>query len=937
MNKKLLIVLAIVLGGSFLYYQSTKETEVELLRKKYSKFLKNNPLKKFENLSKKERLAFGLTPNKYLERMWVLSANPALGRPTPEKLSSLYEKLKSERGLKRAPGDGTDNAWVERGPNNVGGRTRTVFFDPNDTTNETVFAGGVSGGLWKNTNISNSSSTWTRVEGLDNFSISCYAIDPNNSNIWYIGTGESYTGSQAVGNGIYKTTDGGASWTRVLSSSGETDTSNASQYLVPGIHYVNDIIVRDKDGNSATTNDSEVFAAVASAGYGGNNPSTFLGIREFGLYKSTDNGTNWSWLSPSLPQIPGETEGTLGALYAPNDLELGADNTLWMSSINSVFGNGGGTILKSIDGVDFTIEHTIADGLRTEIATSKTNPGTVYALARISGAGPVLVKTTDGFVTPNTVNLPLDPDGSVTDEDFTRNQAFYDLVVEVDPTDDSKIYVSGINAHRSDMNDITGAPIWKTISYWSSFWSKEKPGSEIHADHHALEFKPSNSNQGVFGTDGGVYYTTDFSDAIEGTNVHSAQARNNGFNTTQFYTVGVAPTTAFPGEGDYFLAGAQDNGTQLITNAVAGQNSSTDVSGGDGAYSFFDQDGTDKYYITNYVYNQSIRLFDYTTSTFTTIASEDSALTNGDFINVEELDSQLNVLYSNYSSGTNYIIRRYAGLPAGPITTFDLKNLLFDGAPTAMKASPRSSNLLVGTENGKVLKVSGTSPFVIWTDLSDAAFVGSVSDIEFGETDNDIFVTFLNYGVQSVWFSNDAGVTWSAKEGDLPDIPVKTILQNPLNRKEVIVGTDLGIWKTADFSVSSPSWTQSYNGMSSVKITDLDLRDDNMVFAATYGRGVFSGQFTAATASVEDVLAGTQVFAIYPTVSKGDFTLQAKSSLGKTKMTVFSLTGQQVFAKEVDFTANGKQAVSVNLNAGVYIVNIVDENNKKSSSKIIIE
>jgi hypothetical protein len=937
MKKKILFILAIVLSGAFFYMKSSRESEVELLRKKHSEFLKNHPFKNVEKLSKKERFAMGSPPNNYLERMWVLQANPALGRPTPEKLSTLYEELKADNSSERVPGDGADNSWVERGPNNVGGRTRTVFFDPNDPTNETVFAGGVSGGLWKNTNISNANSIWTRIEDLDNFSISCYTIDPNNSNIWYLGTGESYTSGDAIGNGVYRTTNGGVNWTRVLSSSGATDTSNA-QYTVPGIYYVNDIIVRDKDGNSATADDSEVFVGVASSFYrdGGNSPSTFLGVRAFGLYKSTNNGSDWTWMSPDLPEIPEQDTNTYGALYAPNDFELGADNVLWMSSTRSVFGNGGGTILKSVDGTTFTVEHTIADGARTELATSKVNAGTIFGLASVSGGNPILVKTTDGFATEGiNVNLPIDPDGSVTDADFTRGQSGYDLVIEVDPSNDAILYVGGINGHRSGVNDPGGNPVWETITYWSAGWSTTRPGSEVHADHHALEFKPSNTNQGVFGTDGGVSYTTDFSDAAEGNNAASAENRNNGLNITQFYTIGVAPTSAFPDEGDYFLAGAQDNGTQLIANASAGQNASTDVSGGDGAYSFFDQDGTEKYYITNYVYNQSITVYNYATGSQTSIANESDS--NGDFINVEELDSQLNVLYSNYSSGENSIIRRYAGLPDGPITFTDMTDDLFDASPTAMKASPRTSELLVGTENGKLLKVSGTMPFLVWSDISNAGFLGSVSDIEFGETDNDIFVTFHNYGVQNVWYSNDGGTSWLAKEGDFPDIPVKAILQNPINLKEVIIGTDLGVWKTTDFSVDSPEWTQSYSGMNSVKVTDLDLRDDNMVFAATYGRGVFSGRFTAATASVEDVLSGNNAFTIYPTVSKGDFTLQAKSSLGLTKMSVFSISGKQVYTKEIDFTLNGKQQVSLKLNTGLYIVNIIDENNKKTSRKIVIE
>ena len=77
----------------------------------------------------------------------------------------------------------------------------------------------------------------------------------------------------------------------------------------------------------------------------------------------------------------------------------------------------------------------------------------------------------------------------------------------------------------------------------------------------------------------------------------------------------------------------------------------------------------------------------------------------------------------------------------------------------------------------------------------------------------------------------------------MPDLPVRTILQNPLISNEVIIGTDLGVWFTKNFSDASPNWSQAYNGMSNVRITDLDLRDDFKVFAGTYGRGIFSSKF----------------------------------------------------------------------------------------------
>jgi photosystem II stability/assembly factor-like uncharacterized protein/HSP20 family molecular chaperone IbpA len=107
-------------------------------------------------------------------------------------------------------------------------------------------------------------------------------------------------------------------------------------------------------------------------------------------------------------------------------------------------------------------------------------------------------------------------------------------------------------------------------------------------------------------------------------------------------------------------------------------------------------------------------------------------------------------------------------------------------------------------------------------------------------------------------------------------------------------------------------------------------------FTNSYGWAIRSIN-KEATASVEEVLAGLKAFTIYPTVSNGNFTIQAKNELGKAKMNIFDIRGREVFKKQVDFSVNEKQSISVNLKAGVYFVNISRENNKTSSRKIIIE
>ncbi|MEE9406835.1 MAG: PA domain-containing protein [Polaribacter sp.] len=1059
MKKKLLFSLLAIMGIALLYNVSTQETEVEKVRKKHAEFLNNHAYNQTMLLSKKDRKAQGLPPNAFFEQEYLSEMNPRTGVTSKTELLQIQKQLNSERALQRTPGDGTDNAWVERGPDNVGGRTRAVIFDPNDATQETVYAGGVSGGLWKNTNISNASASWTQVAIPENLSVSSIAIDPNNSMIWYIGTGESYTGGDVNGNGVWRTTDGGETWTNVFGgvngasvfeanatvtvnspagiagdylavlstafggnlntpmtgnlvlgddgtapnedgctaltnsvqmngniavirrggcpfvdkannaqtagavaviivnnvagnaagqagtdagitipslmvsktdgdaiiaalASGAVNatlsntTGNGSGFNVSnGVQHINDIVVRNNGGTS------EVYVAAAETLYGSATTITLLGRNDYGVYKST-NGTSFNKIDLPL--------NSAGTVYEPNNIKIAADNSVYISTIQDVFGEGGGAIFQSTnaDATTFALKHTVPNGLRTEIALSSQNAGTIYVLAQLRTSAdtdpPIgFYKTSDNFGNIFPVALPNDVDNGIPANDFTRGQAFYNLLVRLDPNDDNVTYLGGIDLFKSP----NGGGFYSQISRWNSTISGGS--SIVHADQHGLTFSGASSTRMVFSNDGGVYFSNDGGTTIE--------ARNKGYNTLQFYTVGVAPTTALA--GDNFLAGAQDNGTQLFLNSNAGVDGSSETQGGDGAYSFFDQDGTDDYYIANYVFNNSINLY-FPGGGSRSINSENPTTGNGDFINQEELDSSLDILYSNYSNATTNIIRRYSNIKAGTVQRNDLTNALMDAEPSAMKVSPYTTNvtkLLVGLKNGKLLKVDNANVFVQWSEITGPGFVGTVSDIEFGATENEIFVTMHNYGVQNIWYSADAGATWSGKEGNLLDMPVKAILQNPLRTEEVIIGTELGVWRTTNFSDASPNWLQSFNGMSNVKVMDLDLRDDNTVFAATFGRGIFSGSFTAAVASVSDVLKGNDVFTVYPTVSNGNFTLYGKNDLGKTKVTVFDISGRQVYTSNLDFNANERQAVSINAGAGIYIVNLVDAKGNKASKKIVIE
>ena len=853
MRKTLRLLLFLCIGlmvsvGLYISKTPTTSTENTItdLREKHAKFLENSPFKETIRLSKAERKAKGLPPRQYFEQMWELSFNPATGRLDDGELSALQTKLYQQRikdsKIQRAPGDAVDNPWIERGPNDIGGRTRVMIFDPNDTSNRRVVAGGVSGGLWINNDITSSSSSWTRVTGVPgNLSVTSITIDPRNSNIWYVGTGEQYTAGDVVGNGVYKSTDGGVNWTAVnIPPAGGGDINfNASNLFVSGIYYVNDIIAWD---NGTST---EIFVGVGAHVYGdSSSPTNWLGFQSAGLYRSTNGGSSWNRIE--TPNMQFDFSGVTYH-YIPNDFEVGADNRLWMGTITTpgIGGGGGGRVFSSTNGATWTeaAGSPLPDSNRVEIEASASNPNKLYALTQGVSSPVHIYGTTNGFSSISTLGLPNDADNGIPANDFTRGQAFYDLMIEADPNNDNIVYVGGIDLFRST----NGGSSWSQISKWSN-----NPGLNtlnvplVHADQHAMTFRPGNSNQAVFGTDGGIYYASSLSTASNSST--AIGVRNTNYNVTQYVKAGIGPD----GPGDtsgIFTAGAQDNGTQAFRNAVPGINGSEELSDGDGFYTFVDKDG--EYMIATFVFNVIYRFslpwngLGRRQGGATTLSSDQS---RGDFVNPMDYDSDANRLLTNNSNASQNAIKsiNVAANSNGSIT-----NAALTASPTAFRASPFENNVwMVGLANGSLLRLSGVSNSNATFSTINTPFVGSVSSVRYGATVNDLFVTIHNYGVPSVWYSSDGGANWQNKEGNLPNLPVRDVLQNPLDLNEVILATQLGVWVTTDFNATNPTWSQAFNGMSDASVTSFDYwnisgdNTNNTIIASTYGRGVFTGSFT---------------------------------------------------------------------------------------------
>lgn len=811
---QLFLLGSIFIAGFWGFIQLNEPTSKE----KYIQFLKQHTL--YQTRYDMSPNRYGKTPDKAWEQDFLRTLDPATGKPEPERLVAIHkmvnQKMAKPSGV---PGSGANTQWVERGPNNVAGRTRALMYDPNAVSGNKVWAGGVTGGLWYNNDITSASTSWIKVNDFwDNIAVTCIAYDPTNTQIMYVGTGEGWGTGSSRGGGIWKTTDGGATWNKLGSTN--------------GFFYVNDIVVRNENNNGV------VYAAVDGRFYNG----IFHGSANSGLQRSTNGGTSWSQV---LPNVPSESIN-----FVPADIEIAADNRIWIGTKASIFSandRGGGRVLYSDNGTSFTTSRvsnvTNGDG-RVEVACAPSNANYVYAMVEDQSQVFEILKSTNKGSSWTNLPEPNDDDNGIPANDFSRGQAWYDLILGVDPNNPDRLIAGAINLHMST----NGGSSWSQISKWSNNPNMGvKNYSYVHADQHAITFKPGQSNEVIFGTDGGVFYTNNLTSAA---NANVISARNKDYNITQFYACAMHPSAGV----NYFLTGSQDNGSHAFSSP--GMNSTVEVNGGDGAFCFIDQVNPN-YQITSYIYNT----YDLSTnggSSFNNNIVNDQ--NTGTFINTAAYDSKLGILFS---AKNNSEIWRFSGIK-GSINQSTIAVAGMQTMASALKVSPyptNSTTLFIGTEDGSVFRLTNANNSPTITNITGGNFPnGSVSCIELGASDNEIIVIFSNYGVQSVWYSSNGGSTWQSKEGNLPDMPVRWALINPLNADEVILATEVGVWGTDDFTSPSPTWSSSNSGLANVRVDMLQTRgSDNEVIAATHGRGLFSSSGFAFTGQPSQPVANTSI------------------------------------------------------------------------------
>ena len=741
-----------------------------------------------------------------MKQEFNLTKDPSLNRVPRERLVTAdnYRKQLLQNGAGRYNAAVPGLIWQERGPNVVAGRTRALLFDLTDAGNgyKKVWAGSVGGGLWYTTDITAATPSWVKVDDfMNNLAVTAIVQNPANPLEMYVGTGEGWFNGDAIkGLGIWKSTNGGASWSQLPS------TVNFS--------YVNDLLI------SSTGN---LYASLRSNGGLG------------GIQKSTNGGASWT-------QVLGSP--LLGASADGGDLELAANGDIYATLGNA--NSSGGVYLANIvvngsangnagtwtditpnsTGIITTPSNTWN---RIELASAPSDANIVYGLFEAYNSDDctdieVYNKATNTW-TVKTVPTIIDQGDN---SNFTRAQAWYDLIAAVDPNNANSVYIGGVDALRSD----DGGTVWTQMSTWSLFMATGFTSSQIvHADQHVIAFAPGSSSRAVWGTDGGIYYTANAN--IVSTSKPTYASKNTGYNVTQFYSCAISPTLS-----NYFLAGAQDNGSRKFT--VAGLNNTSSASGGDGGFCHIDQDNNN-IQITSYVYNNYYVSTNGGTS-FTTRSFND----NGSFINPTDYDNTGNILYGGDNAGMYF---RWNDPATAGSSTDDVTCTQFSGASiTHVFVSPTINNrVFFGLDNGSVVVVDNANTGTVVTGTVIRTGTGSVSGIVVDPLNsNHMLVTYSNYGVTSIFETMNASATtpaWTAVEGNLPDMPVRWVMFDPRNSDWALIATELGVWSTDNLNGGATDWQPTNTGLANVRVDMLQYRaSDRTIAAATHGRGLFTTQ-----------------------------------------------------------------------------------------------
>jgi hypothetical protein len=778
--------------------------------------------------------------------------------------------------------------WVNRGPANIGGRTRALGIDINNE--EIILAGGTSGGMWRSVDRG---YTWVRTTPLTDMpSATCLVQDTRHgkTKTWYYGTGELGGNTAAFplwlnygpsswgdyyGNGIFKSTDGGITWNVLPSTT--TDSIGA---LVQPFNFVNSLAI-----DPSNVSQDIIYAAVAG-----------------GIERSSDGGATWNMVLGDLETGSGFTDVTVtskGIVYALLGAYSLIDGSFGISDIGGLY--------RSTDGIQWTNitpKEWQNESYYVSVAVAPSNENVVYVAFDSASSKNVLWKYTY-----------LSGDGSGSGGIFedrsanlTQSEVSFVSYVKVKPDDENTVFVGGLNLIRSnDGFETTDNTV--NVSYYNGNYN-------LHVDQNSMSFSPSNPSVMVIGNDGGVFFTEDnLATDVEWTSL------DNSYLTAQFYTAAIDHAT--PGDMT-IIGGMQDNST-FFTSSEDAADPWVFLLGGDGSTCAI-ADGRSSYIVSLQNGMTYLEILDDQGNYLDYTRIDPSGGSGYPFYNTFCLDPTNTDRI--YFGGGNVLWRnnKLSEIPLGSDNTTNvgwtrLTNtsvaaigpIVYRSEISAVAASRTPANrVYYGTNDGQVFRldsanVGSPKKKAIWKSngFPSSAYVSSIG-IDPANADN-VFIAFANYNVQSLFYTSDGGSTWTPIGGNLeeyvdgkgngPSCRSVAILHSG-NGVIYLVGTSTGLYTTSALNGMSTVWTlEGANSIGNNIVNMIDTREsDGMVVVATCGNGMFSGQFEPKS-SVGQSSSSLQEIQLFPNPTSGVLTMQNVPK-NTSEVTIVNVLGETVMKIE---------------------------------------
>jgi len=690
------------------------------------------------------------------------------------------------------------------------GRITGVAVDP--TNSNTIYIAAAGGGVWKTTD---GGTTWTPLtDNQTTLSMGSIAIAPTNHLKIYAGTGEANNSVDSnYGHGVLVSNDGGSTWTLETANGGfegvdigqiAVDPTNENVayaavggYGENGNYFTNEGIWKTTDGGATwgnTTAGVEPYSkffgwtsvvvdpntpSIVYAGAGDIQYSTYAGYTVNGVYRSTDSGATWALLANAPNGSSNSATGRIALAVSPAANSAG-HHVLYVA-VDSI-SSGGLLYLQRSDNADATT--------------------------------PTFTNLTSG--TPN----------------FMGSQGWYDIGFNVDSA--GVVYAAGVSYGSNILRSTNFGVTWNDITVIS--------GVEPHTDHHAIVF--DSSNRMLLGNDGGIWRYD--------STVPSWTDLNGNLNTIQFEGIGLHPTSATT-----VVGGSQDNGTELYSNNTVW----TQTDGGDGGIAQFSQTSPSRCYdihpVESFGPTEFFRRSDDGCQTWT---PETSGFVNtfSDFYppfvvdptNGNHLLVGLDRVYETTNGATAWTAISTPGSNGFNNVVNDNNNTLDTVAlAPANGPNPEVIYAATGDSNGGSLIFVSTDDGAVWNEedlpclasghFSSGCRVNQIvtdPDDTTGQTAIAVTNNFTGGG-QHVYRTINAGSTWIDISSNLPDLPTWSAQVDTDVSHTIYISND-----TAVYSSPNPysTWTAYGTGLPSAQGYDLELnRSLHVLAVGTHGRGAW--------------------------------------------------------------------------------------------------